>query len=128
MNGESLTKTGNGVLLLSGNSTSSAIVRLNVAAGTLQVGGQYKNTVVNLNGGTVDGSGAINSLSAASTATKQLSIGTSTTFGVLTATNGATLSASTTFTVKIGGGNDPVAGVGFDQLTTAGKVDLNARS
>ena len=83
-------KTDQGVLLLSGNATSA--VSINSAAGALQVGGVRLNTTVTLNGGILAGSGAVKSVVTSTTAAKQLSVGTSTTFGSLSVTDGVTLS------------------------------------
>jgi autotransporter-associated beta strand protein len=108
-----LTKAGGGVLALTANNTYSHGTVLN--AGTLRVNGNQSNSPVTQNGGTLEGTGTIGSLTSHGGVVSPGSPGNAA--GILRVSGNLTLSPATTYRVQI---NGPTPGVNMDQLEVIG--------
>src|SRR5262249_37630465 len=114
----SLPNRGSGTLTLSGPNTSPS--QTIVQAGTLLVTGSIANSLVNLAGGTLAGTGTVKGINATGGTAKTVSPGTSP--GILSSGFSVSFNASTTFTVEL---NGATAGGGYDQLNVTGIVGLD---
>jgi autotransporter-associated beta strand protein len=116
------TKTGAGVLLVTGSLTSYGALRS--VAGDVRMNGSY-NSSVTLGGGNISGTGSISNLNQLGSATGTVDPGTGAgTIGELTTVGGYQIGTGGTTHIDIGGSE--VGGVDYDQIanTTSGSVNI----
>ncbi|HQR06657.1 MAG TPA: autotransporter-associated beta strand repeat-containing protein [Gemmatales bacterium] len=108
-----LTKTGDGALVLSGNNSYRGSTNIN--GGIVRINGNQPNSKVNVFGGTLQGKGKTGSVDVFSGA--HVKPGTSTDFGILHVAGDLNFRIGSILDVTL---NNPVAGLGFDQIEVSG--------
>jgi len=108
-----LTQTGDGTLILSGNNSYPGSTNIN--GGIVRIDGNQPNSKVNVFGGTLQGKGKSGSVDVFSGA--HFKPGTTDDFGIFHVAGDLNFRAGSTLDVML---NNPVAGLGFDQIEVSG--------